>query len=145
MGMSSRAVWREGLSFTGFTGSGFEVPMGASVADGGVNDGPRPMEMLLVGLSGCTGMDVVSILRNKKQKISGFEVLVDSDRATTYPMIFTKIRVKYVITGQNIDRSVVEYAIKQSSDKYCSAEAMLAEVAPVEHTYEIIETAVAAA
>ncbi len=137
--MNAKAVWHEGLTFTGSAGSGFSVPMGASVPDGGKNDGSRPMELLLVGLAGCTGMDVVAMLRNKKQQVAGFEVAVDADRATTYPMIFTKIRVHYVITGQHLDRSVIEYAIEQASKKYCSAEAMLAEVAPFEHTYEVIE------
>lgn len=135
--MNATAVWHKGLSFEGSAGSGFKVAMGASVADGGINDGFRPMELLLVGLAGCTGMDVVSILVNKKQQITAFEVQVDSDRATTYPMIFTKIRVKYVVTGHDVDRSVVEYAVQQSSKKYCGAEAMLGEVATVEHSIEI--------
>jgi len=138
MSMSAMATWHRGLTFTGSAGSGFTLPMGASVPDGGQDDGFRPMELLLVGLAGCTGMDVIAILRNKKQNVTGFEVQVEADRATTYPMIFTRLRVKYVIMGHQIDPKVVDYAIKMSSEKYCSAEAMLAEVAPVEHSYEIV-------
>ena len=139
MGMTANAIWHSGLSFTGSAGSGFIVPMGASVEDGGLNDGFRPMELLIVGLAGCTGMDVVAILRNKKQRVTGFEVQVSTDRATTYPMIFSKIYVKYIITGHQVDHNIVDYAIKMSADKYCSAEAMLAESAQFEHSYDVIE------
>ena len=137
--MNAKAIWHEGLTFTGSAGSGFAVPMGASIPDGGKDDGFRPMELLLVGLAGCTGMDVIAILRNKKQQITGFEVFVDADRATIYPMIFTKIRINYVVTGHQLDSTIVSYAIEQASKKFCSAEAMLAEVAPVEHTFELNE------
>jgi putative redox protein len=135
--MTANAQWSGGLSFTGSAGSGFQVAMGASVPDGGKNDGFRPMELLIVGLAGCTGMDVVSILVNKKQPVTGFEVRVEADRAETYPMIFTRLRIHYVVKG-NVDRSVLDYAIEMSSKKYCSAEAMLAEVATIEHSAEIV-------
>jgi putative redox protein len=139
--MNASATWHGGLTFVGGAGSGFEVPMGASVPGGGQNDGFRPMELLLVGLAGCTGMDVIAILVNKKQQVTSFEVKVDADRSETYPMIFTRIRIKYLVGGTQLDPKILNYAIDMSSRKYCSAEAMLAEVAPVEHSYEILEAA----
>ena len=96
--MKASASWQNNsLSFSGTAATGFVVPMGSD------DDGFRPMELLLVSLAGCTGMDVISILQKKRQDVTDFQVQIDSDRATDHPKVFTHIRVHYVVRGRNID------------------------------------------
>ena len=138
--MDAKASWRTGLSFTGSAaGSGFSVPLGADPAVGGQNDGFRPLELLAVGLAGCTGMDVVSILQKKRQQVTAFEVRVHADQADEHPHVFTRIRIEYVVTGTGVEREAVERAVSLSETKYCSAQAMLRKAAPIESTITIFE------
>ena len=140
--MDATVIWKHGLSFTGIGGSsGFSVPLGAKPEDGDANDGLRPLELLLIGTAGCTGMDVVSILQKKRQAITAFEVRIHADRATQHPMVFTHVVMEYVITGHNVDPAAVERAIDLSVEKYCSAHAMLSKAVPIDHTHTIIEAA----
>lgn len=137
--MDAKVTLENGMAFHGTADSGFTVKMDAHPSVGGDDDGFRPMELLLVGLGGCTSMDVVSILRKKRQSVSGFEVQLHADRAKDHPHVFTDISMKFVVRGQNVDPKAVARAIELSATKYCSAQAMLAETATITSSYEIIE------
>lgn len=142
--MKANVRLEQGMTFTGSADSGFTLQIGASPAVGGQNDGVRPMELLLIGLGGCTAMDVISILRKKNQEVSGFELELDADRAGGHPNIFTEININYILRGNKIDPRAVERAIELSGTKYCSAQAMLEKSAQIRSTYEIIEEETAA-
>ncbi len=136
--MDARVVWSKGLSFAGSAaGSGFSLPLGADPSVGGANDGFRPLELLLVGLAGCTGMDVISILEKKREQVTAFEVRVHGEQANDHPRVFTRIGIEYVLTGRNIDRASVERAVELSETTYCSAQAMLRKAAQIERTITI--------
>lgn len=135
----AKVVWKNDLKFTGSADSGFSLPLDTSPAEGG-GDGFRPMELLLVGLAGCTGMDVISILKKKQQDVIGFEVAVQGERATEHPRIYTHITIEYIVTGRNIDRAAVERAVELSETKYCSANAMLSKSAQIDHVITMRET-----
>ncbi len=129
--MDARVVWRKGLAFTGTAEtSGFTLPLG-SEADG-AEGGFRPTELLLLGLAGCTGMDVVSILAKKRQEVTRFEVKVHGERAAEHPKVFTRIVVEYVVQGKDIDPSAVKRAVELSEDKYCACMAMLRKAAEIQ-------------
>lgn len=137
--MEAKAVWNGKMSFEGSVGSGFKLPMDTSIESGGEDNGFRPMELLLVGLAGCTAMDVISILKKKRQDVTDFEVRVQGKRATEHPKIFTDIHLEYVVTGKGIEREAVERAVELSEEKYCSAQAMLNKAARITHTITLIE------
>ena len=105
---------------------------------GGKNLGPRPMEMILLGLGGCTAFDVVHILRKGRQAITGCQVEMDAQRATEDPKVFTRIHLHFIITGKGLDPRQVERAINLSAEKYCSASMMLKATVDITHDYEII-------
>jgi len=130
--MDAKVVWKERMSFIGTAESGFTIPLGTSPDLGGDNDGFRPMELLAIGLAGCTAMDVISILKKKKQEVTGFEVQVHADRAEEHPHVFTKIVIEYIVSGRNVERAAVERAVQLSAEKYCPAQAMFSKVVPIE-------------
>lgn len=138
--MDAKVTWKEKMSFDGWAESGFTLPMGASPAVGGDNDGFRPMELLLVGLAGCTAMDVISILQKKRQDVTGFEVKVQAERAADHPKVFTDITLEYIVSGRGISPEAVERAVELSETRYCSAQAMLGKVAKIGHKITIQET-----
>jgi len=127
------------LRFTATADSGHSVTLDAAEHAGGQNAGFRPMEMLLVGLAGCTGMDVISILRKKRQQVTGYEVHVEGVRAEENPMVFVDITVEHVVTGHQVQPDAVERAIELSEGRYCGAGAMLGKVARLTHVYRIVE------
>lgn len=137
--MDAKATWSHGLSFSGTATSGFVVPMGALKEQGGDDDGFRPMELLLVGLCGCTAMDAISIMLKKKQEVTGFEVRAHAERAAEHPRVFTSITLEYVFTGKNLDRAAAERAVELSATKYCSAQAMLNKAVPIETKITVLE------
>lgn len=137
--MAAKVVWKKDLKFTGSVDSGFSLPLDTIAEDGG-GEGFRPMELLLVGLAGCTGMDVISILKKKKQDVTHFEVAVKGERAADHPRIYTHITVEYIVTGRNIDLAAVERAVELSETKYCSASAMLSKAAQIDHVITLHET-----
>ena len=138
--MDATAVWEKGLSFTGTAhGSGYSLPLGTDPSVGGENDGFRPAELLLVGLAGCTGMDVISILSKKRLEITGFEVKTHGERAEEHPKRFTGFVVEYVVRGRNVDRAAVERAVELSETKYCSVMATLRSAGPIERKITILE------
>lgn len=113
--------------------------MGALKEQGGDDDGFRPMELLLVGLCGCTAMDAISIMLKKKQEVTGFEVRAHAERAAEHPRVFTSITLEYVFTGKNLDRAAAERAVELSATKYCSAQAMLNKAVPIETKITVLE------
>ncbi len=127
------------MSFVGESGSGHSVVMDGSPDAGGRDLGIRPMEMLLLGLGGCTAFDVISILKKSRQAIVDCVIEIDSDRAEEIPRVFTRIHIHFVISGKNLNRSKVKKAIDLSADKYCSASEMLGKVAAITHDFEIVE------
>lgn len=126
-----------GMKFVGSSDSGFEVVMDADPGVGGDDAGFRPMELLLVGLCGCTAMDVISILRKKRQDVAGLEVKAHAERSADHPKVFTAITLEYVVRGTAVDPAAVERAIQLSAEKYCPAQAMLAQVAQMDYSYVI--------
>lgn len=137
--MEARVIWKEGMSFDGTADSGFEVSLGALPAVGGKNDGFRPMELIAIGLAGCTAMDVISILRKKKQEVTAFEVQVHADRAQEHPKVFTRLEIEYIVRGKDVSRQAVERAVQLSADTYCPAQAMFKQIAPMELKITIAE------
>ena len=137
--MDATVTLDKGMAFYGTADTGFTIKMDAHPSVGGDNDGFRPMELLLVGLGGCTAMDIISILRKKRQDISGFEIHLHADRAKDHPHVFTAITINYVVHGTGVDPQAVERAIELSATKYCSAQAMLSQSAEITSKYEIIE------
>jgi putative redox protein len=139
--MTVQSKLATGMRFEVEAGSGHHVTLDAAEHGGGHNEGFRPMELLLVGLAGCTGMDVISILRKKRQDVTGYEVHVTGVRAEEYPMVFVEITVEHIVTGHHIQPEAVARAIELSKERYCGAGAMLGKVAHLTHTYRIVEAA----
>ncbi len=137
--MDAKVTWKGRLSFTGTADTGFTVPLGSDPGVGGDNDGFGPLELMAVSLSGCTAMDVISILRKKKQDVTAFEVRTHADQAGEHPHVFTHVLVKYIVTGHEVSPAAVERAIELSTTKYCPAMAMLSKVVQIDHEYQIIE------
>ncbi len=137
--MEAKVIWKSGLGFTGTADSGFTIPLGGYTEIGTANDGFRPVELLAVGLAGCTAMDVISILEKKRTQVTSFEVTVHAMRAEEHPKVFTQAEIVFHITGTKIDPSAVERAIELSSTKYCPAHAMLGKAFPITTRYEITE------
>jgi len=137
--MDAKVIWKNGLSFTGVSGSGFEIPMGTSVEHGGAGDGMSPMEMVLIALGGCTAFDVISILKKKQQEVTAFEIKVHGDRATEHPMVYTDITLEYIVTGHHIDPVAVTRAVELSEGKYCSVSAMLSKAANIKIKTTVLE------
>lgn len=137
--MKARVKWIEGVSFAGQSGSGHTVVLDGAPEAGGRNLGVRPMEMVLIGLGGCTAFDVIEILRKGRQRVSDCVVELEAERAKTVPKVFTRIHVHFVVTGANLDRAKVARAIELSAEKYCSASTMLGKTAEITHDFEIRE------
>jgi putative redox protein len=137
--MKARIKWIEGVSFAGQSESGHTVVMDGPPDAGGRNMGVRPMELLLLGMGGCTAFDVVHILRKSRQPISDCVAEIDAARADTDPKVFTKIHVHFIVSGKGLDPKRVDQAVKLSAEKYCSASIMLGKVAEVTHDFEIQE------
>jgi putative redox protein len=137
--MEAKVTWHGRLTFTGSADSGFEVPLGSDPAVGGDNDGVRPMEMLAIGLAGCTAMDVISILSKKRQDVTQFEVRVHAERAAEHPKVFTGAEIEYFVTGRGVEEEAVVRAIELSAVRYCPAQAMFSKLFPIELKYHIFE------
>jgi putative redox protein len=125
------------MQFTGTASSGHTLVMDADDESGGHNTGFRPMELLLVGFGGCSGMDVISILRKKKQQVSGLEINVKGEKSDTAPKIYKEVHIEYVIKGKGVEQVAVERAISLSLEKYCSVGATLAKAGAITHSYRI--------
>jgi len=139
--MDAKVIWKGKMSFNGSADSGFTLPLGSSPDSGGNDDGFRPMELVAIGLAGCTAMDVISILIKKRQDVTGFEVHVHSEKAETHPHVFTHMTVEYIVTGHAVDPTAVDRSIELSSTKYCPVQAMLGKAVTIDHKVTILETA----
>jgi len=138
--MKARIKWIQDVMFLGESGSGHSVVMDGAPDAGGRNMGFRPMEMMLLGLGGCSAFDVVMILKRSRENVTDCVVEIDAERAQTDPKVFTKILMRYIVTGKALDRKKVERAVNLSAEKYCSATAIMAKTAQIEHEVEIVET-----
>jgi len=136
--MKCRIKWLDHMSFVGESGSGHSVVMDGAPDAGGRNLGVRPLEMLLLGLGGCTTFDVVSILRKSRQQLVDCEVEIEAERADDIPKVFTKIHLHFIVSGRDLDQGKVAKAIDLSADKYCSASRMLEKTAAITHDFEIV-------
>lgn len=137
--MKARIKWVQDATFVGESGSGHAVVLDGPPESGGRNLGVRPMEMLLIGLGGCTAFDVVHILKKARQPVTDCVVEVQAERADTVPKVFTNIHVRYIVTGKGLPEAQVKRAIELSKEKYCSASIMLGKAVQITHDYEIVE------
>ncbi|MBI3900341.1 MAG: OsmC family protein [Gammaproteobacteria bacterium] len=137
--MKASIRWGGGVSFIGRADSGHDVVMDGSPEVGGQNKGSRPMEVVLMGMGGCTAFDVVHILRKQRQDVVDCVADIDAERAEADPKVFTRIHVKFRITGRKLDARKVAHAIELSATKYCSASIMIGKTAAITHDFEIIE------
>jgi putative redox protein len=138
--MKARIKWVQDVMFVGESGSGHSVVMDGAPDAGGRNLGVRPMEMLLLGLGGCSAFDVMLILKRGREPVTDCVVDIDAERATTDPKVFTKIQMHYTVTGHALDRKKVERAVALSAEKYCSASAIMAKTAELTHTITLVES-----
>ena len=137
--MKARVKWVQDVMFVGESGSGHAVVMDGAPEAGGRNLGLRPMELVLLGVGGCTAFDVVSILKKQRQNVVDCVAEMQAERAQSDPKVFTKIHIHFVVTGKSLKEEHVKRAIELSADKYCSASIMLKPKVEITHDYEIIE------
>ncbi|AKH21266.1 OsmC family protein [Sedimenticola thiotaurini] len=136
--MKARVKWVEQTLMVGESGSGHAVVMDGPPDFGGRNLGVRPMEMLLLGLGGCTQFDVVHILRKGRHQVTLCEVELEAERADTDPKVFTRIHVHFRLAGPGLTEKAVERAVRLSAEKYCSASIMLGQVVEISHDFELV-------
>jgi putative redox protein len=137
--MKARIKWVQDATFLGESGSGHALVLDGPPEMGGRNIGMRPMELLLLGMAGCTAFDVVHILKKARQPITDCAVEVEAERAESVPKVFTRIHVHYVVTGRGLPEAQVKRAVELSTEKYCSASIMLAKAVTITHDYEVVE------
>lgn len=135
--MEVNVTWKNKLAFTGNTETGFSIPLDSEEAAGGEGNGFLPMELIAIGLAGCTAMDTISILQKKRQEVTAFNVQIHAERATEFPKVFTHIVIEYIVEGHQVEPAAVERSIELSTTKYCPAHAMLRKACTIEHTYSI--------
>ncbi len=128
-----------GMQFIAVADSGHAVVMDGPPSVGGNNSGASPMELLLMGTGGCSGMDVISVLQKKKQHVTSLEIHVIGEKADEHPKKYTAITIEFVITGKNISEEAVKRSVQLSMDKYCSVKASLEGTAQISYSYKIIE------
>jgi putative redox protein len=138
--MQARVKWVQDVMFVTESGSGHAVVVDGAPEYGGRNMGPRPMELLLMGLGGCTAFDVVTILKKARQDVTSCEAELSAERADAVPAVFTKIHVRFVVKGKGLKEAQVKKAVDLSADKYCSASIMLGQAGvAITHDYVVIE------
>lgn len=135
--MRASVKWVDGVMMVAESGSGHALVMDGPEEHGGRNLGIRPMEMLLLGMGGCTEFDVLHILRKGRHEVTRCEVVLEAERAQTEPKIFTNIHVHFILAGPGLSEKAVERAVKLSAEKYCSASIMLGATAAITHDFEI--------
>ena len=137
--MNISVNWIDGMLMVGKSHSGHSITMDGPPEIGGNNLGVRPMEMLLLGVAGCTMIDVVTTLKKMRQDLTKCETKLSAERADEHPKVFTDIHIQFILKGQDLDSKKVEKAITLSAEKYCSASIMLGETASITHDFEIVE------
>ena len=136
---SAKVTYVNGLQFVGEGSSHHSIVLDGDSSVGGYNSGLRPMELLLIGIGGCSGMDIISILKKKKQDVTGLEINVNGGQASDYPKKFNNISLEFVVKGRNISEEAVKRAIDLSMNKYCSVKATLDGPATITFSYRITE------
>ena len=139
--MRGRIKWAEGRTFVAESGSGHGLVVDGPAEHGGRNLGPSPMELVLLGTGGCTAFDVLDILKKSRQAVTDCWVELDAERAAEQPRVFTRITMRFVVTGRGLSRTAVERAVELSAEKYCSASIMLAKTAEIVREIELREAA----
>lgn len=137
--MKASVTWKGGMAFEGVPDSGHAVRMDAAPSFGGEDSGIRPMEMMLLGLGGCTSIDVMNMLQKSRQDVHDCVAEITAERAETDPKVFTRIHVHFKVTGTGLEPKRIERAIDLSAEKYCSASIMLGKTAEITHDFEVIE------
>ena len=137
--MDAKVTWQGRMSFTGTANTGFQLPLGTTPEVGGDNSGFQPLELLAIGLAGCTAMDVISILGKKRQVVSAFDVQVHAGRAVEHPKVFTQATIEYTVSGHAIEEAALVRAIELSVTRYCPAHAMFSKLFPIRFEYSIYE------
>ncbi len=138
--VNATVKWLDGAAFVAESGSGHAVVLDGPAEIGGRNIGARPMEMLLMGVGGCSAVDVVMILEKSKQQVTGCEARLQAERADEVPAVFTRINIHFVVTGRDLKESIVKRAVELSAEKYCSASIMMARAgAEMTHSFEIVQ------
>ncbi len=137
--MEARVIWKGDLDFSAGAESSFTIPLTSHGSAGGNGESLSPMELIALGLAGCTAMDVISILEKKRERVSAFEVRFNGERSGMYPKVFTHIALEFIVTGDGIDPSAVKRAVQLSSDKYCPVHAMLKQAVAIENKITIIQ------
>jgi putative redox protein len=137
--MKARVKWIENVCFMGESETGHAVVLDGAPEAGGRNLGMRPMEMLLISMGACSSFDVVTILKKARQPVTDCVAELQAERADEVPKVFTKIHVRFVVTGKGLNQVQVERAVKLSAEKYCSASIMLGKAAEITHDFQIIE------
>ena len=139
--MQTSVHWLENVAFEAKSESGHQIVMDGAEAYGGENRGPRPMELILMGLGGCASFDIVTILKKSRQNVTGVICEIKADRADIISALFTKIHLHFVVTGKEVKEKQVAKAVELSAEKYCSASKMLSDGGvEITHDFEIIET-----
>ena len=136
---TAKVSWVEGALFVAESGTGHTFTMDGAEDVGGRDLGARPMEVLLMGLGGCTAIDVVSMLKKQRQDILGVEVAMTAERATDYPKVYVDVKLTYTVRGRKLNKALVERAVTLSDEKYCSATAMFKKSAKVTHEVVLVE------
>ena len=137
--MNLSVNWVDGMLMVGKSHSGHSITMDGPIEIGGENLGVRPMEMLLLGVAGCTMIDVVTTLKKMRQDLSHCETKINAERANEHPKVFTDIHIHFIVKGKDLDSKKVDKAIKLSAEKYCSASIMLGKTAKITHDFEVLE------
>ena len=137
--MNISVNWIDGMLMVGKSHSGHSITMDGPPEIGGDNLGVRPMEMLLLGVAGCTMIDVVTTLKKMRQELTHCETKVNAERADDHPKVFTDIHIQFLVKGNDLDSKKVDKAITLSAEKYCSASIMLGKTASISHDFEILE------
>jgi putative redox protein len=137
--MNLSVNWVDGMLMVGKSHSGHSITMDGPIEIGGENLGVRPMEMLLLGVAGCTMIDVVTTLQKMRQDLSHCETRISAERAKEHPKVFTDIHIQFIVKGKDLDSKKVDKAITLSAEKYCSASIMLGKTAKITHDFEVLE------
>ncbi len=137
--VKAKIIFNQGLSFTGTADSGHKVEMDGPGEHGGADSAASPMELVLIGLGGCTGMDAISILKKKKQPVESFQMNIKGTRDEDYPMRYTRVNIEFVVKGKGVDESAVKRAVDLSMEKYCSVKATLEQQTEVSFSYRLEE------
>jgi len=137
--MNLSVNWVDGMLMVGKSHSGHSITMDGPIEIGGENLGVRPMEMLLLGVAGCTMIDVVTTLKKMRQDLSHCETKISAERAKEHPKVFTDIHIHFIVRGKDLDSKKVDKAITLSAEKYCSASIMLGKTAKITHDFEVTE------